>query len=212
MLKVKVVQYIWIIGVPRSGTTFLTDYLCQYANSCYNEPWGEYDLKRPAAWKFPQENTTVFKYCANWQNAKLLNEQFKKSYFVHLIRHPRQVVHSMVYPKANAFPFRNLFDTSNTYERFHLAVAKWREFFIGSRAACRKYHSIEIVYDRLPQEIDRLQKFLNLPLHLHNLKFKHKQADESDLEHLWHMPQHKTYLTLRSQIEEEFFSKSLKLS
>lgn len=212
MLKVKVVQYIWIIGVPRSGTTFLTDYLCKYANACYNEPWGEYDLKKPAAWKFPKQNTTVFKYCANWQNAKILNEQFKRSYFVHLIRHPRQVIHSMVYPKTHAFPFRNLFNTSNTNERFNLAITKWREFLIGSREACKKYHSIEIVYDRLPDEIARLKKFLNLPLDVNDLKFKHKQVNDSELEKYWNMSRYKSYLTLRRQIEEEFFSNSLKLS
>ena len=80
MLKVKPKKYIWVIGVPRSGTTFLTDYLCKHTNQCYNEPWDTFIHNEVDQWAFPETESISFKYCMNWRYAKTINERFRKSY------------------------------------------------------------------------------------------------------------------------------------
>lgn len=204
MLKFKVCKYIWVIGVPRSGTSFLTDYLGQYANYCFNEPWDRYPLETPQYWSFPRARTIVFKYCANWRSAKILARRFKRSYFIHLIRRPADVIESMVYPKRDSVPYRDLFTSKIPIERFEMAVIKWKEFYEGSTAVCQKHRGIEVVYERLPQELDRLRDFINLPLRQEDLIF-HCKNKESSLEQFWNLPEFSTFNNLRRKIEQELY-------
>jgi len=163
-------KFIWIIGVPRSGTTFLTDYLCQYVNICYNEPWESYDHKHITQWTFPNVKSIVFKYCVNWSYANILNEKFRKSYFIHLIRDPAQVVYSLVFPKLDSYPYRDILK-GNIEEKFKQAVSKWYLFICGSQEVCKKFRSIELIYEKIDQQINILGQFLNLPLQKKNFIF-----------------------------------------
>ena len=201
MLKIKMCKYIWIIGVPRSGTTFLTNYLGKYTDYCFNEPWDRYPLENPRLWTLPEAKTIVFKYCANWRNAKILSNRFKSSYFIHLIRRPTDVIESMVYPKKDSVPYRNLFASKILAERFDLAVNKWKEFYDGCCGVCQKYRSLEVVYENLPQELNRISEFTNLPLRQKNLSFNYKNKELS-LEQFWNMPVYSVFNKLRIKIEQ----------
>lgn len=206
MLKLKSSKYIWIIGVPRSGTTFLTDYLGKFTDLCYNEPWGQYDIDNPNKWQFPNNKNIVFKYCANWRNADILNYKFKKSYFIHLIRHPEQVIHSMVFPKKDTIPYRNFFSTNKIEERFYLSLLKWKEFLLASRKVCKKYNGIEVVYEKLNRELNFIKNFIKLPLY--NIELTYRPTETLELEKYWRLNKYIEFLEIRNQIQKEFYEKS----
>lgn len=211
MLKINGKKHIWIIGVPRSGTTFLTDYLCKYADQCYNEPWGMFEDKLVDKWTFPDSKSIVFKYCMNWKNAKILNERFNKSYFIHLIRNPAQVVYSLVFPKTDSYPYRNIFEDKKTLEdKFRHAITRWFNFIRGSQKVCKQYHSIELTYENLDKQINYLSKFIKIPFS-DNLNFKARNDINVNpikfqkLERLWKSNDYIQEFRKRQEIELVYY-------
>jgi hypothetical protein len=76
-------SFIWVIGAPRSGTTALTEYLGNYTDLSYMEPWETHKINDFESWKFPECKSLVFKYCYNWFYASRILEKFVDSKFIH---------------------------------------------------------------------------------------------------------------------------------
>src|SRR4051812_31920204 len=103
-------KMIWVIGSPRSGTTFATDFIGKHTDKVYNEPWSTYPIETPRLWRFPEKAKTItFKYCENWRNLHVLMHHYPDSHWVHIWRDPDNVVYSMAYPKEDSYPPRNLY-------------------------------------------------------------------------------------------------------
>lgn len=198
MLKIEENKYIWVIGSPRSGTSFITDFIGKHTACCYNEPWRDFHPDRVRDWNF-ECKSLVLKYCRNWQNAQYLNNRFRKSYFVHMIRDPRQVLFSLVFPKRNSKPFRNLFDEKDLDTRFDKAVNLWYDFTSNSRLVCEQFNGVEIRYENV--DLDKLSSFLNITFD-EKLVFKSRNVEEEkllSLERYWR--NYKKFLDFRKIIE-----------
>src|ERR1043166_2829977 len=101
-------QFTWILGSPRSGTSFVTEYIGKYTDEKYNEPWKSHPLESPRSWQFPKADKIVFKYCENWRNLHILTNRYPDSVYVHVYRDPDNVVDSMANPREDSWPPRNL--------------------------------------------------------------------------------------------------------
>jgi Sulfotransferase family len=162
---------IWIIGCPRSGTTFLTDYIGQYVNHKYNEPWDTHPINNPYIWKLPEESF-VFKYCENWRNADYILKTWPDSIFVHIWRDPDNVINSMAYPKPDAYPPRDLYESYNVIDRIALCINRWHENIINCLQLQKKYPNkyFEIQYERIVSGIEKL----GLPT---NINFENRNVE-----------------------------------
>jgi hypothetical protein len=118
-------QFLFIIGSPRSGTTFVTNYIGKYTDKKYNEPWKSHPIETPRLWKFPQVDNIVFKYCENWKNVHVLLNHYPNSLYIHIWRNPDDVVYSMAYPKPDSFPQRNLYGGHDEEDRLRLCIQRW---------------------------------------------------------------------------------------
>ena len=76
---------LWVIGSPRSGTSFITDYLGLYTEGVFNEPWDTHPRLEPEKWEFDCDNF-VFKYCRNWMIADDIVKLFSESIFIHVFK------------------------------------------------------------------------------------------------------------------------------
>lgn len=194
-------KYIWIIGSPRSGTTFLCDYIGKYVDKVYNEPWKTHPLSSPHTWKFPKCDTVLMKYCENWRNLRYIMDRWPDSYFIHMWRDPDNVVYSMAYPKEKSYPPRNLYIGKKDIERKRLSMKRWydnllRCIGIGMEYPNR-YH--EIQYEDI--QLDKLSVFLGISLK-EKLKFNNRNI-AVDL--AWEEP----YWTLRNIVKRYDFKSSL---
>ena len=126
--------YIWVVGCPRSGTTFLTNLIGQNCDLMYDEPGHDPALRRGAVseWDFPEANSICFKWCENFRVADEILERFPNSYFVHIIRNRKNNVFSMAFPKETAFPPRDFPELgSSKDERLKSAMRTWVEYNKG---------------------------------------------------------------------------------
>lgn len=124
-------KIIWIIGSPRSGTSFLTDCIGKHADHCFNEPWDKYPLGFHQKWKLP-EGLIVFKYCANCLYYDEIKTIYPNSKWVHIIRNPIHVLYSMVFPKEKSKPIREWKEFGFGDARIINAFNKWKSITLSS--------------------------------------------------------------------------------
>lgn len=149
-------EFVWVIGSPRSGTTYVTDYLGKYADKVYNEPWDTHPLANPNTWVFPENKKIVFKYCENWRNLAVLLK-YPNSLFVHVWRDPNNVVYSMAYPKAGSYPPRNLYSEYNGSTRLWHCMERWYSNMVNCLSVfnvVKRY--VEVRYENIRQELSQL--------------------------------------------------------
>lgn len=157
-------QYIWVIGCPRSGTTYLTYYLVKYTDITINEPFSEYQIGRPEDWVLPTKQRVVFKYCENCFESRIISKKFTPSYFVHIFRDPLNTLYSILFPKPKSVPPRNLCKRGTPKEMFKAGIDRWYFHTKASFETCTRLNGINISYENLLDELDELGNFLSLDL------------------------------------------------
>jgi len=194
-------KFIWITGSPRSGTTFLCDFIGKHTDKVYNEPWKTHPLRNPYIWKFPKCNTITMKYCENWRNLHYIMNRWPDSYFIHVWRDPDNVVYSMAYPKTKSYPPRNLYAGKKEAERVRLSMKKWYNNLLNCVKIGIEYpkHYHEVQYENI--QTDKLSRFLNIPL---NKPFKYENKNiATNID--WEEP----YQSLRNAVKKYDFQSSL---
>jgi hypothetical protein len=211
MLKLERKKFIWIVGSPRSGTTMLCNFIGNYTEAVFNEPWAKYPVRKPEEWQFPDGvRSLVFKYCCNWMDAQIISDRFKESKFIHILRNPSDILFSMMFPKADSYPPRSWDEYGNERDkRFAQAVDHWYTFVQGSFAIedTLKDRYKLVIYEKLPEQLDDLSSFLKLPLKKENLPYKEgrnlPKEKLAHLEDLW--SKHPQKLALRQEIEKKYY-------
>lgn len=210
MLKLERKKFIWIVGSPRSGTTLLCDFIGKHTDAAFDEPWAKYPVRKVDEWNFPDGvNSLVFKYCCNWMDAEDISYRFRESKFIHILRNPADVLFSIMFPKADSYPPRSWDEYGkDRAKRFSQAIDHWHSFVQGSFALeqrFRKRYKL-VVYENLPNEVESLAEFLDLPLDKNKLVFKERNLSKEKLDHLedlWAL--HPQKLATRREIEQKFY-------
>lgn len=177
-------MFLFIIGSPRSGTSFLTDYIGKHTDHTYNEPWSTHPLESPKTWKFPKSKTITFKYCENWKNIHTLTTYCPNSFYIHVWRDPDSVIESMAHPKNDSLPHRNLYSGHYGKELIKLCIQRWYSNMIH----CLSIYNIvpkqylEIRYEDILPGIKQLGEATQITFDLDRLKFKNKN---SKVKHEW---------------------------
>lgn len=173
-------KMIWILGSPRSGTTFLTDYIGNYVDNMYNEPWKSHPLETPRTWTFPpQSKKIVFKYCENWRNIHILSNKYPDSLYVNVWRDPDNVVYSMAYPKEDSYPPRNLYGEHDTDQRVRLCMQRW---FSNSMHCLSLYNIlpkqyVEIQYENIKPGLRKLGEMAGIDFNVENTGWKNRNVE-----------------------------------
>lgn len=151
---------IWIVGSPRSGTSYITDLIGNYTNFCFNEPWETYPLGKHNSWDLPNNGRIVFKYCANALHYEEISNRFPISKWIHVTRDPFHVLYSMCFPKKGSWPKRLWNEMGEDIDRRVCnAFYKWSY----TRGAANLIDEALIVkYEKI--NIEELSKFLSLPI------------------------------------------------
>lgn len=155
-----ILMIIWIISSPRSGSTFLTDYIGKHIKM-YNEPWDTHPLNDPKSWHLPKENI-VFKYCENWRNLITLKKEYPDSIWVHCWRNPDDVVYSMAYPKEGSYPPRDLYANYQGEHKLKLCMQRWYSNIVNCTKVSVVAPYIEIKYEDMKTGLDKLSKRINI--------------------------------------------------
>lgn len=151
-------KIIWVIGVPRSGTSFLTDYIGTKTDHCFNEPWTQYPLGKHEKWNLPKA-TIVFKYCANCFYYKEIKNKYPNSKWIHIVRNPFNVLYSMVFPKKNSMPKREWAEMGQGSQRIINCFRKWKTMF---SCCLRIKECYEIQYEQI--DFKSLSDFIEIKL------------------------------------------------
>ncbi len=180
-------KYFWVIGSPRSGTTFLTDFIGQYTDCMFNEPWQSYPLEEFNNWHFPDAcKSLVFKYGCNWKRGNEILLRFPQSCFIHILRNPDDTIYSWMRPKEDSYPPRPFEDYGEpeTKLRFKNIAEQWMVQVKGCLEFERRHprKTITIKYERLKTDIDRLRHFTKLPLG--NIQFHNRNLSSQELKNL----------------------------
>jgi hypothetical protein len=209
-------KYIWVIGCPRSGTTFLTDYIGKHTDLIYNEPFATHPIEEYKKWSFPEFETMVFKYCVNWKNASYLFDNFKDSFFLHIYRCPKNTVYSLTISKNNSYPFRDFYESKflskiskknlNIDDKFDLSIKKWYKNTTNSFSVIKKYNGINIKYEKIQGCLKKISNYLKINLK-EDIKFENRNNKDTDseimnyFEHKWKSKNYYKEMELRKKID-----------
>ncbi len=174
-------RMIWIIGSPRSGTSFLTNFIGKHVDNMFNEPWGTHPIETPRLWKLPDdpETTIVFKYCENWRNLHVLMHHYPNSIWLHCWRNPDDVVYSMAYPKEDSWPPRNLYKGYEGEEKLRLCMQRWYSNMMHSLAVSNVLPNqyMEVRYEDMTPGLERLGEKLGIQFKLDELGFETRNIE-----------------------------------
>lgn len=199
-------KFIWIIGSPRSGTTFITDFLGKHVCYKYDETWNTHPPKKINLWKFPQDaKTIVFKQLGNYVIADEIIKRFPDSKFLHMIRNPTDTVYSMMFPKKDAYPFRDFKELDNKIliKRFENVVNKWYNCTKGSLELENNKDYKYFLYEKL--DMENIEKFLDIKLNKQEFNFKNRNLINNRLIEYWN--QYPMMLDYKKYIENRFYVK-----
>ena len=164
---------IFVVGSPRSGTSYLTEYIGKHTDHCLNEPWDRYPQSKIEDWNLPK-GSLVFKYCSNSLYYDEISNKFPEARWVNIKRNPLHVVYSMSFPKNN-WPIRTWEELGEiAEERILNAFYKWS---LLSSAADRIKTALVLKYENI--DIDLLSKFagINFDKDQHRNSFRNKNFD-----------------------------------
>ena len=178
---------IWVIGCPRSGTTFLTNLIGQHTKYCFNEPWRKYPINQHKNWRLPTDGDIVFKYCKNCQHYKEINELYPNSKWIHIIRDPIHVIYSIAFAKPESHPIRN-FRCTISEKQWDLANYKIINKKIKNAIQMRKSYieccnkaekALIINYENINAQ--KLSYFLNMKIENENFINRNLYFDENKM-------------------------------
>jgi hypothetical protein len=178
--------FVWVIGSPRSGTTFLTRLIGRNTDLMFDEPETDpmYERYRVDAWEFPDCGSLVFKWCENWVVAKQILDRFPNSYFLHTIRDPSNTVYSIAFPKAGSYPARGFeeIDGESTAERVRGAIEKWQWYTEGCldvpEVVGDRYLAVR--YEGMPDSYRDIEELTGIRLE-NRLEFRNRNVDDREL-------------------------------
>lgn len=150
---------IWIVGSPRSGTTFLTDLIGQKTKYCFDEPWSKYPLGKHHEWNLPTDGDLVFKYCANCFYYEEIKNLYPNSKWIYIIRDPIHILYSMIFPKKNSYPNRIFFEDKNINKK----IKKTIKMMSNYAKNCNEIkEALTIHYENIDYE--KLSNFLQIDI------------------------------------------------
>jgi hypothetical protein len=100
-------------------------------------------------------------------------------------------------------------------EKFKKAIERWYSFLSGSQEVCQKYKAIEIIYEKIDNQIEQLGTFLDLLLSKRKLLFVIRNNVNVDknkfhqLEKLWQSGEYANEFKKRQEIELIIHAKSI---
>jgi hypothetical protein len=172
-------KIIWVVGCPRSGTSFLTEIIGKKTDYCFNEPWTKYPLGDHKNWRLPSEGDIVFKYCANCFHYKEIKAIYPNSKWIHIIRNPIHVIYSMTFPKKDSFPQRLWEEMGKEERRVIEAFKKWKKFI----DCCSKIKEAKVVkYENI--DLKSLSSYIGLDLDEPNFTNRNKIFDYEKMTYL----------------------------
>ncbi len=158
-------NYIWIIGSPRSGTTFLTNLIGESTKYEFNEPWDLFPLGEQKHWNLPKDGTVVFKYCSNCWHYQEINKYYPNSIWIQIKRNPISILYSLVFEKADSYPVRKFY-FDNLENKIKFAKAMQKDYLSQcdkvENKIIVKYENIDynLLEDKLKIKLDK-KKFIN---------------------------------------------------
>jgi hypothetical protein len=181
--------FVWVIGCPRSGTTFLTRLLGMNTDLMFDEPetLPMYERYKVDSWKFPDCGSVVFKWCENFLVAEQILDRFPDSYFLHTIRDPSNTVYSIAFPKAASYPHRGFeeIDSGSIRERARGSIEKWHWYTENclkvADVVAGRYLAIR--YESMPDSYGDIEELTGIRL-ARKLEFRNRNVDESKLSEL----------------------------
>lgn len=186
--------YLWVIGPPRSGSTYLTLSLGKNTSHCFNEPINIplFDRDNVENWKFPKCRSIVFKWCENHGVADKIINRFPNSYFLHTIRDPANNILSLSHPKSDSWPRREFEELGEEKEtRVQNAVGLWEHYTAGCLDVREKYPDryIPVPYTSMPSYFPVIEEKIQLRLK-RKLKFKDRDLDSAYLQDIQYVISH----------------------
>lgn len=177
--------YLWVIGSPRSGSTYLTLSLGQNTSHCFSEPnkISMYRRDNVDNWKFPKCRSIVFKWCENHEVADKIIQRFPNSYFLHTIRDPANNIYSIAHPKSDSWPRREFEELGEEEAaRIQNAVGLWEHYTAGCLSVGEKYPDryIPVPYTSMPSYFPVIEKKIQLRLK-RKLKFTDRDFEPNQL-------------------------------
>ena len=179
-------EVIWVVGSPRSGTTFITEYIGKYVDNCICEQWDVFPHMKPELWNI-HKGKTVFKYCTNSLHYEFLKNKYKNSKWVYVKRDPIHILYSVIFPKESSYPKRkkNEWHTSGkrwNKEKDEDLLKKFIEHYEAITSAADKIKEA-FVFEYENPDIKSLGNFLDLPLSEVEFKY-HNQNLKYDLSNM----------------------------
>jgi len=161
--------FLWVIGSPRSGSTYLTLSLGKNTSHCLSEPIKVplYSRDNVKNWKFPKCRSIVFKWCENHEVADKIIERFPNSYFLHTIRDPANNIYSIAHPKSDSWPRREFEHLGEEEEaRIQNAVGMWEHYTAGCLNVREQYPDryIPVPYTSMPSYFPVIEQKIQLKL------------------------------------------------
>lgn len=156
---------IFVLGAPRSGTTFVTYWIGEHCDHIINE-WHKYQLDTVREWQFPA-GQLVFKWCHLFEVAHHLVDRFPTCKFVEVQRDPLNVINSMVIPKIGSEPPRTFETLGSAIPLRTINATKWWLYHVrGCRDAAQLWKDrwIAVQYERLREQREELSDFLGCRL------------------------------------------------
>lgn len=179
-IKIKKKEVIWVIGSPRSGTTFITEYIGKHVDNCICEQWASYPHMKPELWKIPK-GKTVFKYCTNSLHYEFLKNKYKNSKWVYVKRDPIHILYSVIFPKESSYPKRkkNEWHTSGkrwNKEKDEDLLKKFIEHYETITSAADKIKEA-FIFEYENPDIKSLGSFLDLSLSEKEFQYNNRNLE-----------------------------------
>lgn len=166
MIKLKEKEVIWVVGSPRSGTTFVTEYIGKYVDNCICEQWESFPQMKPELWKIPK-GKTVFKYCSNSFHYEYLSNEYKNSKWVYVKRNPIHIFYSVLFPKESSYPKRDKYRWNANgkwnKENDEDILKRFIKYYETITSSANKIKEA-FVFEYENPDIKSLADFLDLPL------------------------------------------------
>ncbi|MHA1659950.1 MAG: sulfotransferase family protein [Promethearchaeota archaeon] len=214
----------FIIGVPRSGTTWLWGLLTSHP---YVEPIVKYDFEPNSPHSINDSETAAFSRYSTEKIIEVFNTKrieyptkyllektpihsfvikkilsiFPKAKFLHIIRDPKAVISSMLNTSFTTFA-SNIEEAVNKYRNYINAISP---FLNDQRVHTLKYEDLK----KKPQyEINKVLKFLHLSDEYSTIMIKENE-NKSKIPHIFRIGKIDSYKADLSESEIKYIEKNL---
>lgn len=155
--------HLWVIGSPRSGTTYLAHCLGLNTDLSLIEPneLPLYARGKVEQWRFPLCRSVTFKWCENFVVADRILDRFPDSLFLHAVRDPLNNIQSIAFPKADAWPPRAFEELGEeTESRIGQAIDKWVTYTRGCLEVGERFPGryLAVPYADMPASFPEIER------------------------------------------------------